>query len=396
MVTALKWLVGRLLRLIPENLLGRILPGPLHFDAARIPAPPKAPDAPVRLYVGPVNWAGQGWQWAHAAESNLPGVGAINMAYHGRDAFGFASDDPVPVGAYVASRRWQRAQFAAVRDGFSHVLVEAERQPFGAVLDESVQSQIERLLGSGIEVAFVCHGSDIRLPSAHADANPDSPFRAGLLPRTRALEREVRRNRALLDRMGLPVFVSTPDLLLDVPGATWLPVVIDNAVWRSAAAPLQQDIPIVVHAPSSGPMKGSDLVDPVMRRLDSEGLISYQRVEGIPAADVPALYRHADVVLDQFRLGDYGVAACEAMAAGRVVVAHVSEHSREYVRARTGLHLPIVEARAVDLEAVIRTILADRPKFRRIALEGAEFAAAVHSGARSAAALAPFLTGVTS
>ncbi len=91
-------------------------------------------------------------------------------------------------------------------------------------------------------------------------------------------------------------------------------------------------------------MKGTQLIAPVLERLAERGTIDFRYVEGVAAADMPALYGEADIVLDQFRIGSYGVAACEAMAAGRVVVGHVSPAVRSHVLRATGLELPIVEA----------------------------------------------------
>ena len=232
-----RWVLGRLIRFVPEALLGRILPGSLRFAPAGSPPPPNAPNTPIRLYVGPVNWAGQGWQWARAAERNLEGVGAVSMAYLLGNEFGHPVDNPVPVGRYVASASWQRRQYAAVRDGFTHVMIEAERQPFGAILDQSVSRQVRWLLRDGIEVMMLCHGTDIRLPSRHAAMNPFSPFRESLWKLTPRLETQARENRRLLDDLGRPVLVSTPDLLLDVPYARWLPVVVDTAAWASDPRP---------------------------------------------------------------------------------------------------------------------------------------------------------------
>ena len=80
---------------------------------------------------------------------------------------------------------------------------------------------------------------------------------------------------------------------------------------------------------------------------------------------MPEVYGTADIVLDQFALGIYGVAACEALVAGRVVVSHVAEFTRDAVRERTGLELPIVEARADRLESVLRIVVAERERYSR-------------------------------
>lgn len=188
----------------------------------------------------------------------------------------------------------------------------------------------------------------------------------------------------------LPVFVSTPGLL-DVPRARWLPVVVDPAQWRSSRLPLTSGTPVVAYVPSNSPMKGDASIDVQLSALEAEGLIRYHRLERVPSADMPDVYRSADIVLDQFRLGDYGVAACEAMAAGRIVVGHVHDDVRRRVHEVTGRHLPVVEARFDGVGAKIREILHDPVRWRESAADGVSFVDQVHDGRVSAAQLADFL-----
>lgn len=383
-------LAGRATRFVPEALLVRVLPRRLRYERGSLEVA-RAPETPVRLFIGPVNFAGQGWSWARSAEL-LPGVGAVSMAYRIGTEFGFPVDQTVPASAYVLSRSWQQRQHDAVIEGFSHVIVEAERHLFGRVYDQTVESQIRDLTAGGLSVAMVAHGSEVRLPSRHAASHPDSPFADADWDQVPVFEKQARENIALLERLGLPVYVSTLGLLDDVPNAQWLPVVVDPQRWSGGAPPLQRERPIVAHAPSSGRIKGSDLIDPVLSRLEADGDIEYLRVSGVAAAQMPDVYRRADIVLDQFRIGDYGVAACEAMAAGRVVVGHVDSRVREAVRERTGLELPVVEARGSELESVLKTLITDRESARRIGERGAAFVHAVHDGRRSAQALADFLS----
>ena len=390
-VRAAKWIAGRILRLLPEAVRGSILPGGFHYSVDDIPPATVAPATAVRLYVAPVNYAGQGWQWARAAERHLEGVGAVNTVCRIGADFRHPADVEVPLGVYAASTRWQRAEFAAVSAGFSHVIVEAEKPPFGAVLDETTRGQVQRLREAGVAVAMLCHGSDIRLPSRHVADNANSVFADALADTAPVLEKVAADNRRLLDDLGAPVFVSTPDLLRDVPYATWLPVVVESALWASGTVPLERSRPIVAHAPSRAAMKGSELIDPVLAALDAEGLIEYRRIVKVPYGDMPEIYRGADIVLDQFRLGDYGVAACEAMAAGRVVIAHVNERTRAAVLEASGLSLPIVQSTTDEIEGVIRAIVADREHYRQVAQQGPHFVAAVHNGRRSAEVLGTFL-----
>jgi hypothetical protein len=347
--------------------------------------------AAVRLLIGPVNSAGQGFAWARAAE-RMPEVAAADFMYRDPgDVFAYPADHAVGTVLFRTNAAWQRAQHRAVLRRFTHVIVESGRQLVGT--EGSVRDQIDAMVAHGIRVALVFHGSDLRRPSSHAAREKDSPFRDGAYPDTARLEEITTRNHALALETGLPVFVSTPDLLTELPGATWLPVVVDVAAWSSAAErpALARRRLVVVHAPSNGGLKGSALITDAMRRLHDEGVVDYREVRGIAAADMPGVYGDADIVLDQFALGIYGVAACEAMAAGRLVVGHVARGKRRVVRAHTGLDLPIVEARAAHLEGVLRDIASDPTAYTEFTRRGPDFVREVHDGRRSAAALRCFL-----
>lgn len=381
----------RVLRRVPDRILNALLPRRLRFDAATILDPRPDPDAPIRLYIAPVNFAGQSWQWARAAERGIEGVSAVTMAYTTGTGYAFPVDIQVPASAYLLSSEWQSEVRREVPARFTHVIIEAGRHIFGRVYEEGVADEVRALERAGAKVALLTHGSDMRSPTRHAASHPDSPFAHGEWALTSALEAEARRNRALLDEVGVPIFASTPGMLEDVPEAVWLPVVVDIASWAGAEQALTRPVPVVVHAPSSSVVKGTDLIEPVMRRLDEQGIVEYRRISGIPSEKMPDAIRAADIVLDQFRLGDYGVAAVEALAAGRVVIGHVDESVRSYVEKTVGLPLPIVEADAASLEQVIRSIVADPAKYRETAVQGARFARIVHDGSRSAQAMSAFL-----
>ncbi|GAA1803804.1 hypothetical protein [Agromyces neolithicus] len=383
--------VDQLLRFAPAAILRwldrRLLAG------TEAPPLPAVQPAAIRLYIAPANFAGQGFEWARAVERGVAGATAVNMAFSSSADFAYPADQSVSEVVYRSSRFWQRRQWRAVRDAFTHVLIEAERPLFGRYFEGGVAGEVGALLSRGIDVAFLCHGTDVRLPSRHAGWEPDSPFRPGLWERTDDLERRARTNLELLARSGRRVFVSTPDLLLDIPSAEWLPVVVQPDRWQTKTPPMRSAVPIVVHAPSKAIVKGSDLIDPVLTRLDADGVIRYRRVQGVPAADMPEIYRESDIVLDQFRIGNYGVAACEALAAGRVVVSHVSTQVRDAVLTYSGRTLPIIESRAADLEMTLRRII-DRPEeAKAAATSGPDFVRGLHDGGRSAAVLEGWLSG---
>ncbi len=378
-----------------RGVLGRVADAArFRFSEDEVPPLPPQSDAAVRLLIGPANSAGQGYQWARAAERLLPGVAAVSMQGLGLDVFEPEVDLKAPVAVYQRSASWHDA-FDAYLSLQTHVIWESGLPLLGRRYGSDVAREMTRLEDRGVRGALLFHGSDIRPPSRHATQSHWSPFR-DLTALTRALEATTSRNAALAAEADVPIFVSTPDLLRWLPGATWCPVVVDSARWKAAAgtsAPTgaSKGPPVVAHAPSNPWLKGTDRMEPMLRRLAAEGVIRYRQIVGVPHASMPAFYADADIMLDQFVLGSYGVAACEAMASGRLVMSHVDEFTRSQVRERTGLELPVHEATLESLEDELRRAVAEPEAFDELRTAGPAFVDAVHDGRRSAAAMAPFL-----
>ena len=178
--------------------------------------------------------------------------------------------------------------------------------------------------------------------------------------------------------------MSTPDLVDHVPNGVWLPGVVGAA---SFVAPTRSafsgDRLVVAHAPSSSALKGSAWIDPVLQDLDERGLICYRRLRDLPPLMIPAVLEQADVVVDQVVMGNPGVLAAQAMAAGRLVVAHLPEG----VRRRMNPRPPIVEATPDTLKDVVLSIIDQPDHYSRLAASGVEFARTHHDGRMSARVL---------
>jgi hypothetical protein len=361
----------------------------LRYSYAQLPAFPPVATTPVRMLVGPTNSAGQGHAWAQAAKT-LPDVDAVSFALHRKGHFQFADDYGVPL-AWFGQPRWQRAQQQYVEQ-YTHVMVESLRPLFGARGYPDAGPDIEAMLGKGIDVALLFHGSDIRLPSRHAKRERWSPFTPGD-ELTDRLEPQARRHAELVESLNLPVFVSTVDLLDDVPNAQWLPVAIDPAPWQQAGRPLfTGEKPVVAHVPSNAKLKGTQEIDEVLTALQDRGLVEYRRITGVPHEEMPAVIGDADIVVDQLHIGLYGVAAAEALAAGRIVVSYVGDGVRHRVRSLAGREVPIVEADPDTLGDVVSGLIADREAAAAEATAGPTFVAELHDGRRSAEVLKTWLT----
>jgi hypothetical protein len=338
--------------------------------------------------LAPANFAGQARAWAGALEP--AGLGqARNWAYVANPVFAYQADWAAPIGINAAPRQFFADLWRQVLAHFDGVILESGRPVFGRLFGWAPEREAQALLRQGKRVALAWHGSDIRLPSWHMATHANSPYALPALRRRAAeLEATAARHRAALFPLGLPMLVSTPDLLEVVPDAIWCPSVVALPGPAELTPVLERPVPRVVHVPSSPLLKGTDLIAPALRDLAAQGVIEYTQAQGLTAAQVLDLYRQADVVLDQFRLGIYGVAACEAMAAGRLVVSDVDPSVRAAVHQRTGLDLPVVQATAGELPDLIRRLVQRRAEFQATAQAGREFVATVHTGRLSAQAVA--------
>ncbi|MDQ2698507.1 MAG: hypothetical protein M3Y46_06915, partial [Actinomycetota bacterium] len=332
----------------PMSLPGRI--ATLRYGRPRQPLPAivEPPDSPTSVLIAPANYAGQAYAWCRALERADSAVAARNYALP--SPFTFRADALVPPSVYHNSRRWQAAQLEAAR-GFTHMLAESFIPPFGRLGGRDLERQLAAL--GDVDIAFMCHGTDVRRPSLTQLRTRWAPF--GDDHGTRRMEQIALRNLAIIERSHRRVFVSTPDLVQDVPASNWCPVVVDVDAW--AAPQRESNRPLrVVHVPSKSAVKGTRHIEPVLNRISASGLVDYVPLRGVPHDRMPAVLAGADVVIDQIGLGSYGVAACEAMAAGCAVLGHVTAAVRDVVLEHTGQELPIREVDPQTLEGTLLSL----------------------------------------
>lgn len=345
----------------------------------------------TRLLVAPANFAGQGRAIATAA-ARLPQVEATSFAIETGAGLTLPPDHSATPEQF-ADPAWARAHERWVL-GHTHVLAEGGRALTG-LHGADARGDLEVMLDKGIAVGLLGHGSDVRRPDRHLELYPHSPF--GRMDKAFVAARQKYADRwsAIFGEYA-HTFVTTPDLLDDVPTAQWIPSVVDLDRWALRDWDGGGAVPRVLHAPSHSHYKGSELIDPVMQRLDSDGLIDYVRIEGVPQSDMPATVAAAEIVLEQFVLGIYSVAAIEAMAAGRVVVGHVHPRVRAHVASATGRTVPVVEATPDTVGEVVRELIADPARMAELSYQGQSFVADVHTGARTADVLSDYVRSIGS
>lgn len=341
------------------------------------------------LAIGPSNYAGQATAWARAVASNLP-VGAWSFSGVPLRGGGFHFEADRLLGRFrfrtPVAWGWRAGRLF---DGVTHVALDGFMSFARWDRAAHFQADARRLAEMGYSMALIAHGTDVRDPLAHMARDEWSYFTVGDEKWRSSLIRRTEINRGFAASCGWPVFHSTPDMGFDLPFSTWLPVVVDVDAWASDAPLLERDKPLVVHVPSQRkpPIKGTQFIDPVLRRLHDEGVIEYVAPSGLPHAQLRELVRSCDVVVDQVMFGSYGVAAVEAMAAGRVCVGRMIDAVRD--RMPESPHL--LEATPDDLYEVVASIRDRRDELRAWAAENRAFAEKWHDGRVSAERLAPFL-----
>ncbi|NEA35485.1 glycosyltransferase [Streptomyces sp. SID13031] len=341
-----------------------------------------------RLLIGPVNSAGQAWQWAEALTREIPSIGAESLTV-GDCKYQFGVHRSGSDEQYREDLRWQLQLTAWTLQNVTHVLFEAGRPMFGQLPGQLWDQDVPMLDAAGIRHGLVFHGSEVRDPARHRAKYQFSPFADRSDELTTRLQAANDLLREHLVGYEGPRFVTTPDLLEYVEESQWLPVVVNAGELASTVPVMDREVPVVLHAPSASALKGSAFVDPVLTALDARGVIKYQRVQGVPHSELMAMVKDADIVVDQLVLGSYGVFACEAMAAGRTTVGHVADHVRDLLPTE----LPIVEATPDDLAEVIERLVAEREEARKIADAGPRYVRELHDGRKSVEVLLPFLGG---
>ncbi|OQD52160.1 glycosyl transferase family 1 [Streptomyces phaeoluteigriseus] len=343
-------------------------------------------DTRVRLGLGPANYAGQGAAFAQAITRLNPDVSVEVVMNKRPESFDYPAD------VYVDANRLpdldvQVRQMERVIGRFSHLLVDAFMPVFGHLNGTNIAGDLDALKQAKIKVGLLAHGSEIRHPADHMARHPFSLFHDAPDGIAKKLQAKVEVNKRIAAEAGLPLYVTTPDLLEDLPTAKWVPLVVDVDKWATDRPVMERKRPLVLHAPSKRWTKGTDRIMPLLTELHDKGVIEFRLAEGIPWAEMRELVQSCDLVLDQFTTGSYGTFAVEAMAAGKPVVAYISDG----VKLATDGALPIVSATPDTLREVLEGLIGDPEGTARIGAKSLEFARTYHDGTWTAQVLSDFL-----
>jgi hypothetical protein len=339
------------------------------------------------ILLGATNSAGQANSWAMALRKAGRNAQSLQIVSDENGSW-FNADRTINRSQWKPIE-FRKQLFKEVTSQNSGVLLESLRpifalnQPSLFTAEEGLNDLID-LWRAGLKVAVVFHGSDIRDQLHHAKMDEFSPYRNPVDPskfeavriradQTRLVARKLNRHR-------IKHFVTTPDLLHELPDATWLPAVIDiekfktNSSIKNSAGPLK-----VLFLPSNGWLKSEGLVTPVLNELEKEGVIKLVATGSVSNSQMPALIESADVVIDRFD-GVVGVASIEAMAAKRLVIANVEP----WIYDNAEVVPPVIHATPKTLADKLREIAIDNFNHKQITDAGFEYVNKWHDGRESA------------
>jgi hypothetical protein len=136
----------------------------------------------------------------------------------------------------------------------------------------------------------------------------------------------------------------------------------------------------IAHAPSKRAVKGTDAVLAAVESLRAKGApVELDLIEGVPNAEARRRYAAADVVVDQLRIGWYGMFAIESMALAKPVVVHLDEEAAAETEEAFGLELPLVRADEGNLEDVLAGLVDARAELPELGRLSRDYVERVHA-----------------
>ena len=154
-------------------------------------------------------------------------------------------------------------------------------------------------------------------------------------------------------------------------------LVLDD--WQPSATEPGETLRIA-HAPSKRAVKGTEAVLAAVESLRSRGApVELDLIEGVPNAEARLRYAAADVVIDQLRVGWYGMFAIESMALAKPVVVHLDEEAAAETEEAFGLELPLIRADESSLEDVLAGLVEVRAELPQLGRRSREYVEHVHA-----------------
>ena len=236
-----------------------------------------------------------------------------------------------------------------------------------------IDARYEKWRGKRIVTEFF--GSDVRLPEAEARRNP---YYVNSYHESEVINRK--RLKTWADITGGEVIFldHTFNIFLE-PYFDKIHLVgqrVDCFRYEPSYPRSDSDSPVrVMHAPSQQAFKGTIHVEKAVENLRLKGLkFEYIKITGLSNSDAMALYKTADLIVDQLCGGAHGVFACEAMALGKPVICYILQD----LVSGYPEGFPIINANPDTIESVLEEWIQSPRRLHEVGVQSRAYAERVH------------------
>lgn len=215
-------------------------------------------------------------------------------------------------------------------------------------LDHSDLAMIAKL---GKSILMQHWGSEVRLLSQARQTNPYAKVKV-------ANEASIRHRLSTLSATISDCVVADMELYQYVKdyyeNVYIVPSMVDlNAYHPISSATTLPKRPLLVHAPTSQEIKGTQFVLRAVEKLKERYSFDFRLVQGMSHEEAKSVYQKADIVIDQLHIGSYGLLAVESMAMGKPVICWISDFMKENYHKE----LPILSANPDNITQVLEYLL---------------------------------------
>ncbi|WP_051330717.1 glycosyltransferase family 1 protein [Aneurinibacillus terranovensis] len=164
-----------------------------------------------------------------------------------------------------------------------------------------------------------------------------------------------------------------------------IPIAINLEKFEPVYPNPSENTPLIIHAPTQPEFKGTARIEEVIEKLKKEFSFRYQRIEKMSNEKATALYRNADIIIDQIFCGSYGLFSVEAMALGKPVICYV----RDDLMCQYNTKPPICTANPDTIYDVLKELLSSGELRRKKGMDGRKFVESYHDNRIVAKQLLP-------
>lgn len=253
----------------------------------------------------------------------------------------------------------------------------------GSLLPAYLDYALIRLLRKKLVVAFL--GSEIRHWYAYAEEMAQIGKQEAIEPVV-----AVFRDHAYADYDAIVARISAAeryaDIILSQPGFAqlqtrpYMRVTVGLDLTQFPFHLSEGTTPLVLHAPSSRGVKGTDYVLQAVDTLRSEGLdFEFRLIEGMAHPELVKLLGSAAIVVDELFSDTIGVLSTESMATGNAVL---TSYFGDYAKVAPGC--PVVHVDKDTITDRLREVVVDRNLRLALAYRGREYVETHHNATKVA------------